>query len=531
MKNITLLLSAILILSINIQAQKKDKNSTGWKYNEGDKDNFEYVEESTMGYENLPKKARHYFESIVYIKGGTYSSYPYSKINATEKDSTLIINEIARRITVSSFFISQYEVTNIEYREFTDWVKTKTAMDILAKLYPKYRNEDGTYKETITVDWNDSLLQKELYHPSEEEFYKRKAINEKLLIFDSIPIYPDTLCWVNNLSYSYNEPMVRLYNWHPAYDSYPVVGVSWKQANAYCKWRTDRLNEDILIAEGVLEKHSYYFSSDKYSKENENNRMEDGLLYPNFRLPTEAEWEYAAIYKQNESKKNTDYKTYNYPWDNNELIDNKGKYKANFGQIIDVNGFISKKYDDDDFFYTNPVKSFQANNFKLFGMSGNVAEWVMDIISTKRNDYNYKIDEFKGLGDEDTYKETKEHPDSINIYSEEKSEYIIVKINSENHKKIIAKNDSIYESSEVYIRPHFLDVVTNDKETKLKKIILHNNKIIEKNQPARVVKGGSWADGPVYILPSTKTIFNENESSSRIGFRVAMYKVGGSISK
>ena len=553
MKNITLLLAVLILLSIsvNLQAQKKKKlKETGWHYNDPKEGGFETINTTPQGYENLPKKARYYFEGMKYVEGGTFTSGRFPlKINATDKDSTLLINNFAMRISIGSYFISDHEVTNAEYREFTNWVKTKTAMDILAKNYPKYRyrNKEGSYNETMPIDWNDSILINELFYTGDASFSGEKELNTTKLIYDSIPIYPDTLCWTNDFPNAFNEPMTRNYFWHPAYDNYPVVGVSWKQANAYCHWRTERLNEDILIAEGILKKYSYYFNLDKYLKDNESDKISDSFIYPNFKLPTKNEWEYAAVFKEkNETYDN--YKEYFFPWENNKLTNEKGEYQANFGKIVDLNGYISKDYKDDGFLFSSPVKTYPANSFGLYDMSGNVAEWVIDVAYHKANNKN--IEEYKALGDYSDFNDNKKDIDTVFITSTRDGKEYHVLYNSNEYKLIKHENDSITERNDS-IRKTLIVKSTDSIDEAIAKIkkytelfsfdkfkseeyyreeainSIHNAKVIEKNPYARVVKGGSWADGPVYIIPETKTIFSQDKSSSRIGFRIAMDKVGG----
>jgi gliding motility-associated lipoprotein GldK len=150
-----------------------------------------------------------------------------------------------------------------------------------------------------------------------------------------INVYPDTLCWIHDYSYSFNDPMTEKYFWHPAYDNYPVVGVTWEQANAFCHWRTEYLLKGLGAAARFVQR---------------------------YRLPTEAEWEYAARGKdQNE-----------FPWDNEDVASGKGCFYANFKPD---NG----NYTKDGNLITSKVGIYAANSNGLYDMAGNVAEWTSTI--------------------------------------------------------------------------------------------------------------------------------------------------------
>ena len=148
-----------------------------------------------------------------------------------------------------------------------------------------------------------------------------------------IAIYPDTTCWINDFTNAYNEPYLLNYFSHPAYNSYPVVGVSWEQANAFCHWRSIYLNT-ALSARGQK-------------------AME-------YRLPTEAEWEFAARGKQKAAK---------YPWKSDKTDTERGCYYANFKP---TNG----GYTNDGHIVTSKVMSYPANEYGLYDMAGNVSEWT-----------------------------------------------------------------------------------------------------------------------------------------------------------
>lgn len=164
---------------------------------------------------------------------------------------------------------------------------------------------------------------------------------------EEVKIYPDTTVWIKDFAYSYNEPMHNDYFWHKAYGDYPVVGVKWTQAKAFCAWRT-------------LYKNSY-IKSKKKGRDQINS----------FRLPTEAEWEYSA---------RGGLESASYPWGGPYTRDDKGCFLANFKPN-------RGDYAADDALYTVEAKSFAPNGYNLYNMAGNVAEWTDS--SYNPNAYEY----------------------------------------------------------------------------------------------------------------------------------------------
>jgi gliding motility-associated lipoprotein GldK len=164
-----------------------------------------------------------------------------------------------------------------------------------------------------------------------------------------LPIYPDTLVWIRDYTYSYNEPMAKRYFSHPAFGNYPVVGVSWKQATAFCEWRTHYLNA--------------FLNGKKRPQESD------------FHLPTEAQWEYAARAGRSQTM---------YPWGNYYLRNKKGCLLANFKPG-------RGNYPEDGGFYTVRADSYWPNDFGLYCMSGNVAEWTSSIYYEGRNNFQHDM--------------------------------------------------------------------------------------------------------------------------------------------
>ncbi|MEL6842640.1 MAG: SUMF1/EgtB/PvdO family nonheme iron enzyme, partial [Bacteroidota bacterium] len=159
-------------------------------------------------------------------------------------------------------------------------------------------------------------------------------------------LYPDTNVWRRDLAF--NDPYAETYYNHPAFNMYPVVGINWHQANEYCQWRTEAVN-------GVLEEDD-----------------EEAILYPSYRLPTEAEWEYAARGLQESEI---------YAWEGKSLRNRKGQFRANFkrgrGDYAGWRGGDGKHMTD-GYMITAPVYEFWPNDFGLYNMSGNVSEWTQD---------------------------------------------------------------------------------------------------------------------------------------------------------
>ena len=202
---------------------------------------------------------------------------------------------IISQITISAYFMDEYEITNNQYRQF---------------VYGPSENETNAFQQNGALDTIDPILAE--------------------------IIYPDTNVWVEDFTYSYNEPLMENYFWHPAFDNYPVVGVNWYAAQEFCKWRTLHLNQ--------------------YREEKELAPM------PRFRLPTEAEWEYGA---------RGGYEHKIFPWESPYLRNSKGCFLANFKPG-------RGDYIADNFEYTSPVGAYFPNDYGLYDMPGNVAEWCED---------------------------------------------------------------------------------------------------------------------------------------------------------
>ena len=293
---------------------------------------------------------------MVYIPSGTLH------IGPSDQDINATLVQRSKSISIQGFFMDDTEITNNEYRQFVDWVR-----DSIAHTKLDHFTESDNGQKYIDweqeIDFNDSESSiEEMYYKDNERFAGRREIDTRKFVYnyewydwkkaannfywkntekndrlnyihrESVPIYPDTLVWIRDFSYSYNEPMTRNYFWHPAFDDYPVVGIAWKQANAFCYWRT-KLWNSIRGLEGEV-------------------NTED------FRLPTEHEWEYAARGGHDNAP---------YPWGGMYTRNGKGCLLANFKPG-------RGNYPDDGGLYTVRADAYFPNDYGLYNMAGNVAE-------------------------------------------------------------------------------------------------------------------------------------------------------------
>ncbi|MCK5400205.1 MAG: gliding motility lipoprotein GldJ, partial [Flavobacteriaceae bacterium] len=366
-----MLVMALSLSTISCKKSSSSKNSsraTGWKINarEG---GFQY---------NTQFKEQETAPGLVFIEGGTFT------MGKVQDDVMHDWNNTPNQQHVQSFYMDETEVTNVMYLEYLDWI---------ARVYPR---DDPNFKAI----YNGAV--------------------------------PDTLVWRNRLGYS--EMMVNNYLRHPAYAEYPVVGVSWIQAVEFAQWRTDRVNELGLQEAGYLTRGTEYeatsdanFNTDTYLAAptltyggndsiinpssgrgrrpqvtasgdtiNVYASRETGAIQLKYRLPSEAEWEYAALGMSELRSYNVYRGRKKYPWDGQYTRSGKRKFRgdqlANFKQNKGDYGGIAG-WSDDGADITGAVKSFEPNDYGLYDMAGNVAEWVADvyrpIVDDEFNDFNY----------------------------------------------------------------------------------------------------------------------------------------------
>ena len=313
---------------------------------------------------------------MVYIPAGSYIMGP------SDQDAPYSMVSQSKTVTIPAFYMDDTEITNNEYRQFVYWVRDSLAHRLIAG---DHLIDEGEYSERINwdtqIDWNseeNTETLAELFLPENERFYKRKEIDTRKLNFlyywidlqqaavkanrpqgmtdrsvfiksDTINVYPDTLAWIHDYTYSYNDPLTLMYFWHPAYDDYPGVGVNWKQARAFCIWRTELMNTYVS--------------------------KEGGSIVQPFRLPTESEWEYA-------SRGGLDLSPY--PWGGPYIRNSRGCFLGNFKPM-------RGNYIDDGGTYTVKATSYWPNDYGLYCMAGNVAEWTSNAYDESAYSFSHDL--------------------------------------------------------------------------------------------------------------------------------------------
>lgn len=295
---------------------------------------------------------------MVYIPPGTFHMGP------SDEDPTYAYTARNKQVSISGFWMDATEITNNEYRQFTNWVRDSISAKLMGMVkqspdgvemvdWVKAKKIDYGKKETfekidaIIVSADNRLFgkkeldAKKIVYQSEVFDYKAAATNRDqtvprsaFIVKQEIPVYPDSLCWVRDFAYSYNEPMAKRYYSHPAYGNYPVVGVNWKQATAFCEWRTQYLNA--------------FLEGKKKAQESD------------FHLASEGQWEYAARGGRSQAP---------YPWGGPYIRNKKGCLLANFKPG-------RGNYPEDGGLYTVRADAYWPNDFGLYNMAGNVAEWT-----------------------------------------------------------------------------------------------------------------------------------------------------------
>lgn len=347
-----------------------------------------------------------YFEAdpfgMIFVPQGSFT------MGSSDQDVAWAQDNFSRTVSIEAFWMDETEITNNEYRQFVHWVRDSIMRRMLGEQLDDYvitEDEFGNPIDPPLVNWETEInfqdeeineILSEIYLGEKERFFGRKEVDKRKLMYeyfwvdlqqaaknsnrynpetqsysgyvtnsqgeqieitdrsafiirDRVAVYPDTLCWIADFTYSFNEPLTTMYFWHPGYDNYPVVGVTWKQATAFSIWRTQYLN-NALSARGEPWVHD-------------------------FRLPLESEWEYAARGGLDHSM---------YPWGGLYTRNREGCFLANFKPL-------RGNYADDGGLTTVGVGTYQPNEFGLYDMAGNVAEWCANAYDESASIFSHDL--------------------------------------------------------------------------------------------------------------------------------------------